>query len=205
MAPGVCHATCPLRLNDFKVGVGIESGVESHGLGREPMKPCSDSAALAAHPDRRPMNLSLWAALTSPLYASFTAVLPPAARAVKDTHYGRVLLLWLLLRAPIAASLPLEVGRHDAEREAGRVPPSAIDGVDFTSVTPGSFDKPLDFLGTPEGSHGRALDECVRAMLRNPLVLQSPISCLSCRMLLCPRLPGTPERPPRARFNAPLK
>ena len=35
MAPGVCYATCPLGLNDFKVGVGVELAVESHELGRE--------------------------------------------------------------------------------------------------------------------------------------------------------------------------
>ena len=116
------------------------------------------------------------------------------ARALEQSSVGMVrgqcsgvLLLWLIiLRAPIAATLPLEVGRPDAERGevASGVPPSsAIDGVDFTFVTPGSFDKPLDFLGTPGGSHGRALSEgcvsaapcCACAALQQlPLPCQSP-------------------------------
>ena len=72
-------------------------------------------------------------------------------------------LLWLLLGAPMVASLPLEVGPPDAERAeaASETPPSSSLGVDFTFVTPGTFDKPLDFLGSPEGPHGRALNECV--------------------------------------------
>ena len=67
----------------------------------------------------------------------------------------------------MAASSPLEVGHPDAERgeAASETLPSSSFAKDFTFVTPGTFDKPLDFLGSPEGSHGRALSECVSAGL----------------------------------------
>ena len=146
--------------------------VSSHSI-----KPCFDSAALAVHPDRRPVNSSLWAVLTLPLYAFSTV--PPSACAVKGgIKWHCVALLWLLLRAPSVASLPLEVGHLDAERSEAALdtPRSSSLGVDFIFVIPGTFDKPLDFLGTSEGSHGRALSECVRAGQRcEPMALIFPL------------------------------
>ena len=77
------------------------------------MKPRSDSAALAVHPDRRPMNSSLWAALTSPLSTFFT--LPPSPRAVKDgrpdARSGRR-PIWLLAFACIVCLVVLRGAFH---------------------------------------------------------------------------------------------
>ena len=75
-----------------------------------------------------------------------------------------VVLLWLLLSVPtaIAASLPLE--GPDAGQAASE-PSSSFSTADFTHITPGSFDAPLDFLGGHDGRHGRELAECVRVVL----------------------------------------
>ena len=54
MTPGMCHATtCPLGLNDHGPKAGVDLGVESHEVGREPTDALSDPATLAAHSDRQ--------------------------------------------------------------------------------------------------------------------------------------------------------
>ena len=60
-----------------------------------------------------------------------------------------MVLLWLVLEVPVAAasSLSLESMNSEAERGLGE-----------TFVSPGTFDKPLDFLGAQHGGlHGRKL------------------------------------------------
>ena len=145
MAPGTCHATCPLGL---KVRVGVESGVESHKLGREPIDSSSD--ALAARSDRQPVRSSLLAAL------------PLQSKRV-------VLLLWLLLGVPMAAAAslpsdPLHSCFEPVASDKARDKPSGSFGSDFTVVAPGMFDKLLALMdAAPDGQHGRALSECVSA------------------------------------------
>ena len=86
----MCHATCPLGLNQLKVGVGAESGDKSRKLGREPMDAFADPTTLAAHSDAQPVRSSLRAAL--PLQSK------------------RVVLLWLLgVPMAAAASLPSDL------------------------------------------------------------------------------------------------
>ena len=83
-----------------------------------------------------------------------------------------VVLLWLLLSVPtaIAASLPLE-GPDAAAGQAASEPSSSFSTDDFTHITPGSFDVPLDFLGGHNGRHGRELGICVRVVcLMNPAI-----------------------------------
>ena len=81
----MCHATCPLGLNELKVGVGVESGVESLKLGCESMDAFADLITLAAHCDLQPALSSLRAALTSTLPFLIGAVPPPA---VEDTRWN---------------------------------------------------------------------------------------------------------------------
>ncbi len=76
-------------------------------------------------------------------------------------RWTSVVLLWLLFGAPVAgaASLPME-GDVEHGEVASDEPHSSL-GAEFTFVSPGSFDAPLDFLGASEGQHGRTLSECV--------------------------------------------
>ena len=74
-----------------------------------------------------------------------------------------VMLLWLLLGVPLAASASLPPDPLRPERVASDEP-SNLFGSDFTFVAPGMFDKPLALMdAAPDGQHGRALSECVSA------------------------------------------
>jgi hypothetical protein len=88
------------------------------------------------------------------------------ARGARGWQCTGAVLLLLSVPTATAATLPIPDG-------------VASSSVDFSYVTPGTFDKPLDFLGAPEGGHRRALS-CVRARMREPSNLRfiAPMGCL---------------------------
>ena len=124
-------------------------------------------------------------------------------------------LLSLLLSVPIAAAASLPLEGPDAGRVASE--PSNSFSADFTYVTPGTFDRPLELLGAPDGQHGRALRECVRTALSQepchphphfnaPMKLTSVLdshlvdivwrfSTTDCTCSDTPTLPGPLQRP----------
>ena len=88
------------------------------------------------------------------------------------------LLLWLLLGVPAAsaASVSLSIQRSEKagqerfdvtpDEPPSNLKPSVALGTEFTFVAPGTFDKPLALMDGAGGQHGRALSECVRALLQ---------------------------------------
>ena len=80
-----------------------------------------------------------------------------------------------------AASRPLEAVHLNAER--GQAASNALlkssFGTDFPFVTPGTLDKQIDFVDTPNDQHGLALSEYVSAAyVANPVASQRvALSC----------------------------
>ena len=80
-----------------------------------------------------------------------------------------------------AASRPLEAVHLNAER--GQAASDALlkssFGTDFPFVTPGTLDKPIDFVDTPNDQHGLAPSEYVSAAyVANPVASQGfALSC----------------------------